>query len=109
MVAVYRDGSAVRTWPRQVLEDAGEHADSRPYDKPVVQSPVRPILGRRIPQSWLLASDHKILRLCDLCKELGFDSSGAHTVSEGWFGKLRPTLVWCLLCPLASMVPVLWR
>jgi hypothetical protein len=56
-----------------------------------------------------LASDHKILRLCDLCKELGFDSSGAHTVSEGWFGKLRPTLVWCLLCPLASMVPVLWR
>jgi hypothetical protein len=44
-----------------------------------------------------------------LCKELGFDSSGVHTVSEGWFGKLRPTLVWCLLCPLASMVPVLWR
>ena len=44
---------------------------------------------------WLLASVHKSLRLCDLCKELGFDCSDAHTVCEGWFGKLRPTLVWC--------------
>ena len=43
----------------------------------------------------LLASVHKSLRLCDLCKELGFDCSDAHTVCEGWFGKLRPTLVWC--------------
>src|SRR4029077_10145678 len=42
-----------------------------------------------------LASVHKSLRLCDLCKELGFDCSDAHTVREGWFGKLRPTLVWC--------------
>jgi hypothetical protein len=42
-----------------------------------------------------LASVHKSLRLCDLCKELGFDCSDAHTVCEGWFGKLRPTLVWC--------------
>jgi hypothetical protein len=43
----------------------------------------------------VLASVHKSLRLCDLCKELGFDCSDAHTVCEGWFGKLRPTLVWC--------------
>jgi hypothetical protein len=55
----------------------------------------------------LVASVHKSLRLCDLCKELGFDCSDAHTVCEGWFGKLRPDACLVLLCPLASMVPVL--
>jgi hypothetical protein len=56
--------------------------------KAIMQAPTR-------VQRWLLASVHKSLRLCDLCKELGFDCSDAHTVCEGWFGKLRPTLVWC--------------
>ena len=56
-----------------------------------------------------LASVHKHLRFCDLCKEPGILSFVRVWFARGGFGKLRPTLVWCLLCPLASMVPVLWR
>jgi len=41
----------------QVLEDAGEHADSRPSDKPVVQSVVRPVVGRRVPPLQAIAYD----------------------------------------------------
>jgi hypothetical protein len=41
-------------------------------------------------------------------RNLGF-FVGARMICSGRFGKPRPTLVWCLLCPLASMVPVLWR
>ena len=30
-------------------------------------------------------------------------------IAAGRSGKLRPTLVWCLLCPLTSMVPSIYN
>jgi hypothetical protein len=67
----------------------------RPYLKDLALQRRRGQAAGCVECSDILASVHKSLRLCDLCKELGFDCSDAHTVCEGWFGKLRPTLVWC--------------
>jgi hypothetical protein len=53
-------------------------------------------------------SAHNYLRICHLCQELGI-SVARCIIAAGRSGKLRPTLVWCLLCPLTSMVPVFWR
>jgi hypothetical protein len=56
----------------------------------------------------LLASDHKYLRICDLCKELGIACLHAHIAAERERqAKTDAGLV--PLCPLASMVPVFWR
>jgi hypothetical protein len=55
-----------------------------------------------------LASDHKYLRICDLCKELGIACLHAHIAAERERqAKTDAGLV--PLCPLASMVPVFWR
>ena len=43
----------------------------------------------------LLASVHKYLRICDLCKELGIVVY-ARILQRSGSGKPRPTLVWCL-------------
>ena len=42
-----------------------------------------------------LASVHKYLRICDLCKELG-NFVYTRTLQWSGSGKPRPTLVWCL-------------
>src|ERR1700751_3176529 len=42
-----------------------------------------------------LASDHKYLRICDLCKELVIVVC-ARILQRSGSGKPRPTLVWCL-------------
>jgi len=42
-----------------------------------------------------LASDHKCLRICDLCKELGIFVC-TRILQRSGSGKPRPTLVWCL-------------
>jgi hypothetical protein len=42
-----------------------------------------------------LASVHKCLRICDLCKELGIFVS-TRILQRSGSGKLRPTPVWCL-------------
>src|SRR5260370_35258969 len=56
----------------------------------------------------ILASDHKYLRICDLCKELGIACLHAHIAAERERqAKTDAGLV--PLCPLASMVPAFWR
>ena len=42
-----------------------------------------------------LASVHKCLRICDLCKEMGIFVS-TRILQRSGSGKLRPTPVWCL-------------
>ena len=42
-----------------------------------------------------LASVHKCLRICDLCKELGIFLY-TRILQRSGSGKPRPTLVWCL-------------
>ena len=42
-----------------------------------------------------LASDHKYLRICDLCKELVIVVP-TRILHRSGSGKPRPTLVWCL-------------
>src|SRR5271169_1121518 len=42
-----------------------------------------------------LASVHKCLRICDLCKELGIFVY-TRILQRSGSGKPRPTLVWCL-------------
>ena len=54
-----------------------------------------------------LASVHKYLRICDLCKELGIFISTRILQRSGSGKKADACLV--PLCPLASMVPVFWR
>jgi len=48
-----------------------------------------------------LASDHKSLRLCDLCKELGFGYSDVHTVCEGWFRQAKTGRLFGALVPVS--------
>ena len=48
-----------------------------------------------IPFRFQLASVHKYLRICDLCKELGIVVY-ARILQRSGPGKPRPTLVWCL-------------
>jgi hypothetical protein len=43
----------------------------------------------------VLASVHKCLRICDLCKELGIFVS-TRILQRSGSGKLRATPVWCL-------------
>ena len=55
-----------------------------------------PLLGlRERSATQALTSDHKYLRICDLCKELGIVVC-ARILQRSGSGKLRPTLVWCL-------------
>src|SRR5258708_36937318 len=55
-----------------------------------------------------LASVHKCLRICDLCKELGIFICTRNIAAER---ERQAKTDACLvpLCPLASMVPVFWR
>ena len=54
----------------------------------------------------ILASDHKYLRIRDLCKELGIVVC-ARILERERQAKTDAGLV--PLCPLVSMVPVFWR
>jgi hypothetical protein len=55
-----------------------------------------------------LVSDHKYLRICDLCQELGIIAARCIIAVER---ERQAKTDACLvpLCPLASMVPVFWR
>src|SRR5260370_35968477 len=55
-----------------------------------------------------IASDHKYLRICDLCKELGIACLHAHIAAERE-RQARTDAGLVPLCPLASIVPVFWR
>ena len=69
-------------------------------------------LSRALLFIWLLrdvlASDHKYLRICELCKELGIVACGRILQAER---ERQAKTDACLVpsCPLASMVPVFWR
>ncbi len=67
-----------------------------------------PVVVDAVVDPFALASDHKYLRICDLCQELGIIAARCIIAVER---ERQAKTDACLvpLCPLASMVPVFWR
>jgi len=66
--------------------------DPKPYQ---VQVAIKQAALDTAQANLVLASDHKCLRICDLCKELGIFVY-TRILQRSGSGKPRPTLVWCL-------------